>query len=108
MAIFKSSNSVWERKERVQLCSFIRFKEVINIIYIKYWNLYIERGAQPVSVQQVTLEPAYKDMVMPDNFYSTTNNATQIYYDGSWVDVEGMMMDKCIVVDTKKRQLRAK
>ena len=47
-------------------------------------------------------------MVMPDNFYSTTNNATQIYYDGSWVDVEGMMMDKCIVVDTKKRQLCAK
>ena len=42
-------------------------------------------------------------MVMPDNFYSTTNNATQIYYDGSWVDVEGMMMDKCIVVDTKER-----
>jgi lysine-ketoglutarate reductase/saccharopine dehydrogenase-like protein (TIGR00300 family) len=70
-------------------------------------SLYRE-GAQPVSVQQVTLEPAYKDMVMPDNFYSTTNNATQIYYDGSWVDVEGMMMDKCIVVDTKKKTAACK
>jgi lysine-ketoglutarate reductase/saccharopine dehydrogenase-like protein (TIGR00300 family) len=70
-------------------------------------SLYRE-GAQPVSVQQVTLEPAYKDMVMPDNFYSTTNNATQIYYDGSWVDVEGMMMDKCIVVDTKKNTAACK
>lgn len=70
-------------------------------------SLYRE-GAQPVSVQQVTLEPAYKDMVMSDNFYSTTNNATQIYYDGSWVDVEGMMMDKCIVVDTKKKTAACK
>lgn len=60
-------------------------------------------GAQPVSVQEVILEPADEDMVMADNFYSTTNNATQIYYDGSWVDVQETMMDKCIVVDTKKK-----
>ena len=65
-------------------------------------SLYRE-GAQPVFVQQVILEPAYKDMVMADNFYSTTNNATQIYYDGAWIEVEDMMMDKCIVVDTKKK-----
>ena len=65
-------------------------------------------GAQPVSVQQVILEPAEKDMVMADNFYSTTNNATQIYYDGSWIDVEDMMMDKCIVVDTKKKTAACK
>jgi lysine-ketoglutarate reductase/saccharopine dehydrogenase-like protein (TIGR00300 family) len=65
-------------------------------------------GAQPVSVQQVILEPADNDMVMADNFYSTTNNATQIYYDGSWIDVEDMMMDKCIVVDTKKKTAACK
>jgi lysine-ketoglutarate reductase/saccharopine dehydrogenase-like protein (TIGR00300 family) len=70
-------------------------------------SLYRE-GAQPVYVQQVILEPAYKDMVMADNFYSTTNNATQIYYDGAWIDVEGMMMDKCIVVDTKKKTAACK
>ncbi|MDQ3836815.1 MAG: TIGR00300 family protein, partial [Thermoproteota archaeon] len=28
-------------------------------------------GAQPVSVQEVKLEPAPNDMVMPDDFYST-------------------------------------
>lgn len=59
-------------------------------------------GAQPVSVQEVLLEPADEDMVMVDNFYSTTNNATQIYYDGSWINVQEMMMDKCIVVDTER------
>lgn len=60
-------------------------------------------GAQPVSVQEVILEPADEDMVMVDNFYSTTNNATQIYYDGLWINVQEMMMDKCIVVDTERK-----
>ena len=49
-------------------------------------------GAQPVSVQEVILEPADEDMVMVDNFYSTTNNATQIYYDGLWINVQEMMI----------------
>jgi lysine-ketoglutarate reductase/saccharopine dehydrogenase-like protein (TIGR00300 family) len=58
-------------------------------------------GAQPVSVKEVKLEPAPKDMVMPDDFYSTTNNATQVFYGSQWIDVHNMMMDKCIVVDTR-------
>ena len=45
---------------------------------------------------------------MPDNFYSTTNNDTQVYYDGSWINVQNMMMDKCIVVDTTKRTASCK
>lgn len=60
-------------------------------------------GAQPVSVHEVRLEPAPDDMVMPDDFYSTTNNATQVFYDGQWIDVQNIMMDKCIVVDTKQK-----
>ena len=70
-------------------------------------SLYIE-GAQPASIDQVILEPARKNMVMPTNFYSTTNNTTQIYYKGSWITVENMMMDKCIVVDTKSNQAECK
>lgn len=60
-------------------------------------------GAQPVSVEEVRLEPAPKDMVMPDDFYSTTNNATQVFYGSQWIDVHNMMMDKCIVVDTQEK-----
>jgi lysine-ketoglutarate reductase/saccharopine dehydrogenase-like protein (TIGR00300 family) len=60
-------------------------------------------GAQPVSVQEAKLEPATRDMVMPDDFYSTTNNATQVYHGGQWIDVQHMMMDKCIVVDTRRK-----
>jgi lysine-ketoglutarate reductase/saccharopine dehydrogenase-like protein (TIGR00300 family) len=65
-------------------------------------------GAQPISVQQAILEPAIKDMVMPDSFYSTTNNATQVFYDGSWINVENMMMDKCIVLDKEKMRAECK
>jgi lysine-ketoglutarate reductase/saccharopine dehydrogenase-like protein (TIGR00300 family) len=60
-------------------------------------------GAQPVSVRPVMLDSAVMDMVMPDNFYSTTNNITQIYYNNSWINVENMMMDKCIVLDVEKK-----
>ena len=65
-------------------------------------------GAQPISVQQVTLEPAIKDMVMPDRFYSTTNNPTQIFYNNSWIDVDNMMMDKCIVFDRHRKTAECK
>ena len=65
-------------------------------------------GAQPISVQQVLLEPAVKDMVMPDSFYSTTNNATQVFYNNSWIDVDNMMMDKCIVLDRQKMRAECK
>lgn len=65
-------------------------------------------GAQPISVQQVMLEPAVKDMVMPDSFYSTTNNATQVFYNSSWIDVDNMMMDKCIVLDRQKMRAECK
>lgn len=55
-------------------------------------------GAIPTIGKQVALKAAQKDMVMPDDFYSTTNNATQILLRGKWIMVENMMMDKCIVV----------
>jgi lysine-ketoglutarate reductase/saccharopine dehydrogenase-like protein (TIGR00300 family) len=65
-------------------------------------------GAQPVSVEEVRLEPAPKDMVMPDDFYSTTNNATQVFYGSQWIDVHNMMMDKCVVVDTQEKTAECK
>ena len=56
-------------------------------------------GANPIKVEEVRLEQAPKDMVMPDDFYSTTNNRTLIYYKNRWIEVEDIMMDKCIVYD---------
>lgn len=55
-------------------------------------------GAVSKIQQQITLKKSPKNYVMPDHFYSTTNNHTQVFHKGKWVPVESMMMDKCIVV----------
>jgi len=65
-------------------------------------------GAQPISTESVSLEPAPSDMVMPDLFYSTTNKPTQIFHDGRWIDVKNIMMDKCIVVDINNKTAECK
>jgi lysine-ketoglutarate reductase/saccharopine dehydrogenase-like protein (TIGR00300 family) len=59
-------------------------------------------GATPTIGKNVVLKPAPKDMVMPNDFYSTTNNTTEILLDGKWIMVDNMMMDKCIVVKGTK------
>src|SRR3989304_1447007 len=59
-------------------------------------------GATSKIQQHVMLKSTPKDMVMPDNFYSTTNNRTDIFHKGKWVKVENMMMDKCIVVKANR------
>ena len=55
-------------------------------------------GAISKIQKKITLKKSPKNYVMPDNFYSTTNNHTQVFHKGLWIQVENMMMDKCIVV----------
>jgi lysine-ketoglutarate reductase/saccharopine dehydrogenase-like protein (TIGR00300 family) len=55
-------------------------------------------GAVSKIQNEIILKKSPKDMVMPDDFYSTTNNHTQVFYNGVWIQVENMMMDKCIVI----------
>ncbi len=55
-------------------------------------------GATTKSQKNCKTKSASKNMVFPDNFYSTTNNHTSIYHKNKWINVENMMMDKCIVV----------
>jgi len=61
-------------------------------------NCVYRQGATSKTQKNVMLKAATKDMVMPDNFYSTTNNQTQIFLNNRWIDVDNTMMDKCIVV----------
>ena len=58
-------------------------------------------GATAKLQKEVKLKKAPKNMLMSENFYSTTNNHTQIFYKKRWINVENMMMDKCIVVSSK-------
>ena len=55
-------------------------------------------GAVSPKQKEIVLRAASKDMVMPESFYSTTNNRTRVFYRNRWIDVDNMMMDKCIVV----------
>ncbi len=59
-------------------------------------------GAVSKIQKEITLKKSPKDNVMPDNFYSTTNNHTHVFHKGKWVPVENMMMDKCIIVKGNK------
>ena len=59
-------------------------------------------GATTKSQKNCKMKAATKHMVFPDNFYSTTNNHTAIYHKNKWIDVDNMMMDKCIVIKSNK------
>ncbi|MFQ5781598.1 MAG: TIGR00300 family protein [Nitrosopumilus sp.] len=64
--------------------------EILETIY--------REGAVSKTQKEIRLKKSPKNYVMPDNFYSTTNNHTQVFHKGKWIQVENMMMDKCIVV----------
>jgi len=59
-------------------------------------------GAMIPEINEAKLLPAPADMVLPDDFYSTTNHPTSVFVRGRWVDVEGLMMDKQIIVEPDK------
>jgi len=48
-------------------------------------NYAYRQGATSKTQSDVKLNTALKDMVMPDNFYSTTNNQTQIFLKNKWI-----------------------
>jgi len=72
----------------------IHLDEILKTVY--------REGAVSKVQKEIQLKKAPKNYVMPDNFYSTTNNHTQVYLKGKWISVENMMMDKCIVVKGNK------
>ncbi|MBM3910513.1 MAG: TIGR00300 family protein, partial [Thaumarchaeota archaeon] len=83
-------------KLRIQGKSKKHLEDILELVY--------REGATAKIQKEVNLKTATKDMVMPEDFYSTTNNHTQIFYKGRWIDVDNIMMDKCIVVRTNKAE----
>ena len=56
-------------------------------------------GASVSTIKEITLVPAGKDGVAPENFYSTTNHRTFIKHNESWIKVGRQKMDAVIVVN---------
>lgn len=52
--------------------------------------------------KEVSLKPSEQDCTVPDDFYSTTNHETHIFYGSKWVVVQDQRMDSVIVVDGGK------
>jgi len=83
-------------KLRIQGKSKKHLEDILELVY--------REGATAKIQKEVILSVATKDMVMPEDFYSTTNNHTQIFSKGRWINVDNMMMDKCIVVRSNKAE----
>jgi len=81
-----------------------RTAEHLNDILREIYSL----GAVPIEVAEAHVAEAPADMGFPDNFYSTTNNPTQVYYGGEWMEVQGIMMDKAVVINPESKTARCK
>ncbi|MET1123805.1 MAG: TIGR00300 family protein [Archaeoglobaceae archaeon] len=55
-------------------------------------------GARLPDVEDVELAEAPADKVLPENFYVTTNHPTFVRYNGEWLQVEDISMDRVIVI----------
>ncbi len=58
-----------------------------------------ETGAVVMDEGDVATEAAPADGVLPDDFYATTNYATDVRFEGLWIEVERPEMDCAIVID---------
>jgi lysine-ketoglutarate reductase/saccharopine dehydrogenase-like protein (TIGR00300 family) len=66
----------------------------------------VEHGASPVHPEDARLVQADIAGAFPENFYSTTNQRTQVRLGGRWVEVADQEMDCGIVVDPAARTAR--
>ena len=70
-------------------------------------------GCHAPAEHDALVRPADRDRCAPEDFYSTTNQRTQVRVDGRWVPVEQQRMDAAVVIDgtraacRKLRDLRA-
>lgn len=50
-------------------------------------------------IEQVVLKEAVMDKHVPDDFYSTTNHITMVYWNRKWLTVQNQRMDCMIVIE---------
>ena len=59
-------------------------------------------GAKIPEIEEVELKKAPADKVLPDGFYVTTNHPTFVNYNGLWMEVEDISMDRVIAIRNNK------
>ena len=68
--------------------------QILNEIY--------SAGGISVELQNIQYTKITKNSVLPENFYSTTNNPTFVYLNNKWIKVKNQMMDKAFIIDPIK------
>jgi lysine-ketoglutarate reductase/saccharopine dehydrogenase-like protein (TIGR00300 family) len=66
-----------------------------------------QHGAEVVEKADAQLGRAPADGVFPDDFYVTTNQQTFIRLEGKEIEVQPVMIDSAVLVDSSKRTARA-
>jgi lysine-ketoglutarate reductase/saccharopine dehydrogenase-like protein (TIGR00300 family) len=80
---------------RVKAESAERLSEILKTI--------ADHGALAVTDSDCRLVEADIERAFPEGFYSTTNQRTQVRYQGAWIDVENQEMDCGIAIDPQRR-----
>lgn len=65
-----------------------------------------DHGAMPLENEDCQLQMADIPGTFPEEFYSATNQRTEIRFEGEWIAVEDQEMDCGIAVDPKQRRAR--
>ncbi len=63
-------------------------------------------GCAPVDSGDAEYGEAERDKCAPEDFYSTTNQVTQVRYKGQWLEVANQRMDAVIVIGGKSASCR--
>ncbi|QDU54201.1 ornithine cyclodeaminase [Aeoliella mucimassa] len=65
-----------------------------------------DHGAVPTAGQDCRLVEADMDGALPEGFYSSTNQRTEVRLNGKWIELESQEMDCGVVVDVAKATAR--
>ena len=68
----------------------------------------LRHGATLPETPAVEYEESEGDMMLPDDFYCTTNHETAVYMNEEWVTVENQMMDKHIIMEPENMRAYCK
>jgi hypothetical protein len=66
----------------------------------------IPLGCHAVAVQDAVVRASDRDGCAPEDFYSTTNQRTQVRIDGRWLPVDRQRMDAAIVLEDGRAACR--
>jgi arginine dihydrolase len=66
----------------------------------------IPYGCHTAAEHDAVVRPTDRDGAAPEDFYSTTNQRTQVRLEGRWIDVERQRMDAAVVVTAKGPECR--